>query len=168
MLSTRRRLICLICAHPLPHRIQWWWNTRKERDDHIQQTNINQSCIAQQITLVLVRFTRQRTSAQTNDFDPFVSLQPDERQGSDYSSEQMITCEAENPYGVGRDSLFFKGKSIEFDRTELTFVSSLQPHPPSSIKNQRCKNLLAHRRIQCSNQDQQRCMDPPRTCPAHQ
>ena len=46
--------MCVICAHPLPHRVQWWWNTRKERDDDIHQININQSCIAQQITFVLV------------------------------------------------------------------------------------------------------------------
>jgi hypothetical protein len=53
-MSERRRLMCIICAHPLAHRIHWWWNTRKVRDDDIQKTNINQSCIAQQITFALV------------------------------------------------------------------------------------------------------------------
>jgi hypothetical protein len=68
ILSTRRKLICLVCAHPLPHRIQWWWNTRKERDDHIHQTNINQSCIAQQITFNLVKDReKKRVINQTSD-----------------------------------------------------------------------------------------------------
>ncbi len=53
-MSVRRRLMCIICAHPLAHRIHWWWNTRKVRDDDIQQTNINQSCITQQFTFALV------------------------------------------------------------------------------------------------------------------
>ena len=54
VMSVKRRLMCIICAHPLPRRIEWWWNTRKERDDDIHQTNINQSCIAQQFTFLLV------------------------------------------------------------------------------------------------------------------
>jgi hypothetical protein len=54
VMSGRRSLMCIICAHPLPHRIQWWWNTRKGRDDDIHQTNINQSCIAQQFIFALV------------------------------------------------------------------------------------------------------------------
>lgn len=53
-MSEERRLMCIICAHPLPRRIQWWWNTRKERDDNIHQININQSCIVQQLTFLLV------------------------------------------------------------------------------------------------------------------
>lgn len=47
--------MCIICAHPLPTRIQWWWHGEKERDDGIDQTNINQSCLAEQFTLVWVR-----------------------------------------------------------------------------------------------------------------
>lgn len=55
VMLTTGRLMCIICAHPLPFRIQWWWHGRKERDEGIDQTNINQSCIAEQFTLVWVR-----------------------------------------------------------------------------------------------------------------
>ncbi len=64
-MSVSRRLICTICAHPLPYRIHWWWNTRKGRDDDIHQTNINQSCIAQQFTFVLVRINQSYEHCQT-------------------------------------------------------------------------------------------------------
>lgn len=51
LMLTKHSLICIICARPLPQRIEWWRNRQKERDDHIHQTNINQSCIVQQFTL---------------------------------------------------------------------------------------------------------------------
>ncbi len=49
VMSVKRRLICIICAHPLPLRIQWWWNTRKERDDNIHQINIKHNFIENEI-----------------------------------------------------------------------------------------------------------------------
>ncbi|CAF0758680.1 unnamed protein product [Rotaria sp. Silwood1] len=81
MMSIRQKLMCIICAHPLPHRIHWWWNTRKGRNDNIQQTKINQSCIAQQSIFILEK---------------------------EYDIEQIIICEAENVHGIGRDTLQLK------------------------------------------------------------
>lgn len=49
-MSTRQRLMCVICAHPSPYRINWWWNMKERRDDYIHQTRINQSCIIQQFS----------------------------------------------------------------------------------------------------------------------
>ena len=62
--------MCIICAHPLPSRIQWWWHGEKERDDGIDQTNINQSCIAEQFTLVWVRedYQSDKHSQEENHF----------------------------------------------------------------------------------------------------
>ncbi|UJR25016.1 hypothetical protein I4U23_006377 [Adineta vaga] len=93
VMSERERLICIICAQPIPYRIQWSRNARKERDENIHQTNINQSCIVQQFTSIL---------KQT------------------YDREQIIECEAENIYGIDRDRLRFNGKSIERNLTYRT------------------------------------------------
>jgi len=64
-MSVRRSLMCIICAHPLPHRIHQWWNRRKGRDDDIHQTNINQSCITQQFTFALVLINQSYEHCQT-------------------------------------------------------------------------------------------------------
>ncbi|CAF3755275.1 unnamed protein product [Rotaria magnacalcarata] len=80
----RQRLMCIICAHPLPHRIYWWSQPVRSADDKIHQTNINQSCIAQQLIFEL----------ENDDIEP------------------IIICEAENMHGIGRDSLQLRKVSI--------------------------------------------------------
>ncbi|CAF1207632.1 unnamed protein product [Adineta ricciae] len=113
-MSVREKLMCIVCAHPLPYRIQWLRNARKERDEIVHQANINQSCIVQEYTSIS-RLTSNR--------------------------EEVIECEAENIYGSDRDiirigeSHLILIRPVSFDLTQNT-MSPPSVRQPGDVVNE--------------------------------